>query len=65
MHLHFFYSKYKYNHTQELWSGGPELNFARKNHAVGFVFDEDTEEKFLLVTGGDHAKAGPAERIST
>ena len=41
-----------YNHNYGNWSDGPKLNQGRKDHAVGIVTDEATQEKLVTVTGG-------------
>ena len=41
-----------FNHTNEKWSEGPELNHDRFNHAVGIVTDKATHEQIVIVSGG-------------
>lgn len=46
-------STYFINHDGGLWTDGPSLMQARQWHATGIVNDEATNEKLVLVTGGD------------
>ena len=52
---------YYYNHINETWSSGPELNQPRNSHAAGIVTDSSTMEKLVLVTGGIYSCRDNAE----
>ena len=43
---------YYYNHKTTNWTNGPILNFARSYFGAGIVFDDITQEKLVVVTGG-------------
>ena len=48
----FFAETYYYNHSDEQWIDGPNMNQARYVHAAGIITDEATEERLVVVTGG-------------
>ena len=47
-----------YNHADEAWLNGPSLNQGRRDHAVGIVTDEITNENLVIVTGGRYHDNG-------
>ena len=44
-----------YDHRKDTWINGPGLIKERDRHAAGFVTDGYTNEKYLIVTGGNNA----------
>ena len=46
-------STYYHYHIKGEWSNGPSLIQTRHRHAVGIVTDEETNEEFVAVTGGN------------
>ena len=45
-------STFYYDHNNDVWTNGPNLNQARYDHAAGIVIDEFTDENYVAVTGG-------------
>ena len=42
-----------YDHAKDIWINGPGLKKERDRHAAGFVIDGYTNDKHLIVTGGN------------
>ena len=42
-----------YDHAKDIWINGPGLIKERDRHAAGFVTDGYTNDKYLIVTGGN------------
>ena len=42
-----------YDHAKDIWINGPGLIKERDRHAAGFVIDGYTNDKYLIVTGGN------------
>ena len=45
-------STFYFQHEGQIWTQGPDLIQARQEHAAGMVTDEETLERFVVVTGG-------------
>ena len=50
---------YYFDHPNQVWNKGPNLNTKRIHHVSGLVTDKRTKEKFLVVIGGENQALGP------
>ena len=52
---------YFFNHPEQVWNKGPNLKVGRIHHVSGLVTDKETNEKFLVVIGGENQALGPLD----
>ena len=52
---------YYFNHPEQAWNRGPNLNIGRIHHVSGLITDKQTNEKFLVVIGGENQASGPLD----